>query len=72
MKPVLLNRAEVMELCRPGAGPDTCVWLVCGSKGFECLYFNRTEGRNLNGETLEERWKAGETVSKRDGCAKVK
>lgn len=74
MKPsvdgILLGKEELMELCRPGAGADTCIWLVSGDKGFECLYFNR-EARNLLGETLEERLKAGKTVAKRDGCQKV-
>ena len=64
---IILDKDEVMELCRPGAGADTCIWLVAGSQ-FECLYFRRDEGRNLEGETLEERWKAGKTVAKRDGC----
>ena len=75
MKPgkdgILLDREEAIELCRPGAGADTCIWLVVGEKGFECLYFNRAEGRNLYGETLEEQWKAGKTVAKRDGCTRV-
>lgn len=65
---ILLDKDEVMKLCKPGAGADTCIWLVAGAEGFECLYFNRSEGRNLHGETLEERWKAGKTVAKRDGC----
>jgi len=69
---IQLDRGEVETLCRPGAGADTCIWLVVGADGFECLYFNRAEGRNLIGETLEERWKAGKTVAKRDGCEKVK
>ena len=68
---ILLDKDEVMELCRPGADADTCIWLVAGAEGFECLYFNRAEGRNLKGETLEERWKAGKTVAKRDGCDMV-
>ncbi len=69
---IQLEIEEVWELCRPGAGADTCIWLVVGADGFECLYFNRAEGRNLIGETLEERWKAGKTVAKRDGCEKIK
>lgn len=68
---ILLDKEEVRELCRPGAGADTCIWLVSGDEGLECLYFNRAEGRNLYGETLEKRWKAGKTVAKRDGCRMV-
>jgi len=69
---ILLDEEEVMKLCRPGFGADTCIWLVMGQDGFECLYFNRAEGRNLEGETLEERWKAGRTVAKRDGCEEIR
>ena len=69
---ILLDKEEVKRLCRPGAGADTCIWLVMGQDGFECLYFNRAEGRNLEGETLEERWKAGRTVAKRDGCEEIR
>jgi hypothetical protein len=52
---------EIREVCRPGEGADTCVWLLCGPKGFECcaLHINIS---------LYERWKKGETVAKRDGC----
>jgi len=71
-KIISLNREEALKLCRPGAGADTCIWLVVGGKGFECLYHNRKEGRNLVGETLEERWKKGLTVAKRDGCNVVR
>lgn len=71
-KTIILNIEEVKRFCRPGTGADTCIWLVVGPYGFECLYFNRDEGRNLVGETLEERWKKGLTVAKRDGCEEVK
>lgn len=62
---------EVKELCRPGEGADTCIWLAVGPNGFECLYYNRG-GKSLAGGTLEERWKRGLTVAKRDGCSKVR
>ena len=75
MKPgkdgILLENVEVNTLCLPGYGAVTYVWLVMGEKGFECLYFNRSEGVNLEGKTLEERWKAGKTVANRDGCTTV-
>lgn len=70
-KTILLDYEEVMRLCRPGAGADTCIWLVVDQDGFECLYYNRNTGRNLHGETLEERWKKGLTVAKRNGCGKI-
>ena len=69
---IILEKEEALRLCRPGAGADTCIWVVVGKDGFECLYFNRDEGHNLEGETLEERWKAGKTVAKRDGCDEIK
>ncbi len=69
---IFLDKEEVMKLCRPGAGADTCIWLVVGDHGFECLYYHRHEGHNLYGDTLEERWKEGKTVAKRDGCDVVK
>jgi len=71
-KTISLDREEALKLCQPGAGADTCIWLVVSGNGFECLYYNRKEGRNLEGETLEERWKKGLTVAKRDGCNVVR
>ncbi len=70
-KIIQLDIEEVKKLCRPGAGADTCIWLVVGAGGFECLYYHR-EDHNLEGETLEQRWKAGKTVAKRDGCDVVR
>ena len=67
-----VSREEALELCKLGQGADCCIWLVMGQKGFECLYHDRNTGRNLEGETLEETWKAGKTVAKRDGCDKVR
>lgn len=62
---------EVKELCRPGQGADTCIWLMMGADGWFCGYYNR-QGISLTGETLEDRWQKGLTVAKRDGCDKVK
>jgi len=70
-KEIFLDKKEVKQLCRPGAGADTCIWLMAGADGFECAYYNR-RGVNLLGETLEERWRAGKTVAKRDGCNEIK
>jgi len=67
---VLLEKEEAIRLCRPGAGADTCIWLVAGDKGFECLYFCR-DVPNLLGETLRQRWETGKTVAKRDGCPEI-
>lgn len=68
---IFLDKEEVMRLCRPGAGADTCIWLVAGADGFECLYYNRGVP-NLLGETLEQRWRRGGTVAKRDGCDEIR
>lgn len=65
------SNEEVKQHCGIGQGADCCIWLVMGSQ-WECLYYNRVRGHNLEGETLEGRWKAGKTVAKRDGCDKVK
>ena len=69
---ISLDKEDAEKLCRPGQGQDTCIWLVVGPGGFECLYYNRDKGKNLKGETLEQQWKAGKTVAKRDGCDVVK
>ena len=67
---IFLSTEEVFKFCRPGAGADTCIWLAAGANGFECLYYNRG-GKNLLGETLEQRWRNGKTVAKRDGCEEI-
>lgn len=56
---------EVKRLCRPGAGADTCIWLLMGAKGWECSYHNKPGG-------LVDRWLAGKTTAKRDGCDDVR
>lgn len=65
-----LDRSEVEKLCHPGAGADTCIWLVFGKGEFDCLFYDRRVP-SLTGEILEERWKAGLTVAKRDGCEEI-
>lgn len=65
---IQLTREDVMELCLPGEEEKTCIWLVMGGEGFECLFYRKQEGKNLYGETLEDRWLKGDTVAKRDGC----
>lgn len=72
MKIRAVSREDAINLCKLGQSADCCIWLVGGKDGFECLYYNRSEGKNLLGQTLEERWKAGLTVAKRDGCEQVK
>lgn len=64
MATIYLTKEQVLELCKPGEGAETCIWLVVGADGFECLYYNRHPA-------LVDRWKAGLTVAKRDGCEKV-
>ena len=60
-----LTKEEVLELCKPGAGSDTCIWLMVGPKGFDCHYFARPTA-------LCRRWIDGQTVAKRNGCELVK
>jgi len=55
---------DIKTLCKP-ATSDACVWLTCGSKGFECVYLHRPH-------VLLDRWSKGETNAKRDGCEQVK
>ncbi len=64
-KTILLDQ-EDLKRCKIGAGADCCIWLIAG-KDFECLYYNR-QVISLAGTTLEEQWKSGRTVAKRDGC----
>lgn len=71
-KVILLDMDDVQKLCKLGEGADTCIWLVMGGKGFECLYYQRQGGINLLGETLEDRWKRGLTIAKRDGCEEAR
>ena len=56
---------EVKGLCTPGAGADTCIWLLMGPKGWECSMMHKNTA-------LLERWNKGLTIAKRDGCDKVK
>ena len=48
------NMAEVPEgfektLCKVGHGKDCCVFLVCGSRGFECSKFSGSMATHLLG-----------------------
>jgi hypothetical protein len=51
---------EIEKLCKPGEGDDTCINLVCGADGFECLAFNQSQ---LPDHLLE-----GKGNAKRNGC----
>jgi hypothetical protein len=62
---ILLTREEVLKLCLPGEGANTCVWLVASAEGLECSYYNRPTA-------LAERWAEGKTNAQRDGCETVK
>ena len=41
---IFLERDEVTKLCRPGEEGDKCIWLMVGSDGFECRYYDRPTG----------------------------
>ena len=62
---IMLGAKEMKHLCTPSKEADTCVWLVLGPDGFECTCLNRPP-------SLLNRWRAGNTVAKRDGCDFVK
>ena len=34
---IILEGKEPQEICRLGQGEKCCAFLVCGSKGFECI-----------------------------------
>ncbi len=55
---------EVKTLCKPGAGADTCIWLLISGKGWECSSLHKNPA-------LLKRWEDGDTNAKRDGCDKV-
>jgi hypothetical protein len=66
---IYLTPEEMKRLCKPGAGADTCIWLLINGRtdgdNFECSYYHKPMA-------LLDRWKAGLTVAKRDGCDEVK
>ena len=62
---ISLDKDEVIDLCKPGEGDNTCIWLMVGSGGFECCYYSRPTG-------LVSRWNQGLTTAKRNGCDVVR
>ena len=56
---------EVQDLCKPGAGADSCSWLTMGSTGWVCCYDHKPY-------SLIKRRESGKMVAMRDGCEKVK
>jgi len=61
---IVLTFDEVMNLCNPGAGDDTCIFLVGSCEGFQCAYFN--------GPSIPSHMYEGEGNAKRQGCEFVK
>ena len=61
---IYLNNDEVKELCKPGAGDDTCIYLLCGGGGFQCA---RMHGSLILIDLLE-----GNGSAKREGCQFIK
>ena len=62
---VLMTAEEAKEICQLGKGEKCCAFLVCGSKGFECIrmsypmngtIFDRLEKGTMNAKG-EGRWK---------------
>jgi hypothetical protein len=58
----LLERDEVLNVCKMGQGEACCRYLVCGSKGFECA----KHGEFM--DYLDGRVKAGTMVARGDNC----
>lgn len=71
MRVIPVSDEDAIKVCKLGQQADCCIWLVAGSKGFECIYYSK-DARSLTGESIKERWEKGLTVAKRDGCDKVK
>jgi hypothetical protein len=61
---IFLNIEEVQKLCKPGAGDDTCIFIVCGADGFQCAC--------LHGSMIPSHMYDGEGNAKRKGCDFVK
>lgn len=57
-----LTEEHVANVCRPGAGAETCRYLTAGAKGFECA---KDTGLAF---TLDERVKRGEMTACGDNC----
>ena len=55
---------EITELCKPGEGDNTCINLVCGPDGFECLAYNQSQ--------LPDHMMEGKGHAKRNGCEFIK
>ena len=55
---------EVKEICKPGAGADTCSWLMMGMDGWQCCCLHAPQ-------TIIDRREKGEMVAMRNGCEKV-
>lgn len=63
---IYLEDEEVKQLCRPGAGADTCLFLLMGPDGFECSFYNQGPLRDLL-----QRARRGETGARREGCSEI-
>ncbi len=59
------SEEEIKLFCCPGEGDNTCIWLIASEKGFGCCYHHRPG-------VLIDRFMAGKTNAKRDGCDKMK
>ncbi len=71
MKIVSVSDEDAKNICKIGQGADCCIWLVMGTKGYECLYHEK-HAMPLTGYSLYERWQKGLTVAKRDSCDKMR
>jgi len=55
---------EMNKLCKPGAGDDTCIFLIGSCEGFQCAC--------KHGSLIPSHLYEGEGESKRQGCEFVK
>lgn len=62
---IILDKEDVLSLCHPGQEDKSCLWLAVGNKGFQCTLSSRPFD-------LLDRYRKGLTISKRDGCDKVR
>lgn len=57
---------EVLRLCKPGCGADTCIFLTMSPDGWECHGLNK-----MPIYSMIERAERGETNAQRQGCEQV-
>ena len=62
---IFLSSDEAKELCKPGAGAETCSWLLVGWNGWECCCLHKLS-------VLVDLHEKGTMSAMRDGCDAVR